>query len=371
MAALSAVEGEGKVDGVEGPERKKAVGRSKGLEDAEERSAERRDAKGRINRLGLLLILGGFLLTLAVLYFEAVLETPPEGKLARTVLEFLADLGLAFASLGIIGVIINLPDWQEYFRSRLADTIMRREYLQQLGSDELRALQVETLKAFFKTDEIDRSGSFLSHFEKEIRQHIASPFREQCNCVLKVSEVPESVYFQVDDTLSYVCRSMDGRIQDSIQWVAEEGELFEEGAVEVILELPSNPGKSVVGFTEAPEVGNDNRRYTFPKGKFVTRGTAKEYRLALDPVLTCDGLIVSIHTSYKTRQDRFLSWAASTVTKGFAFTISYPEGFKPVVEYFGISRENVLEQRSQSFLHVRCDGWMLPGYGIVVDLAKL
>jgi hypothetical protein len=130
----------------------------------------------KIINWGTTFILVGALMAITALHIETIGGAKPS-VWEKTGLEFLLDIGLAFISIGIIGIILGFKDWKRYFQERLAETIVGKDYLNTLSDGELTELQTATLKAFFKAEDIDREGSFLHSFLTRIQKLIGSPFR--------------------------------------------------------------------------------------------------------------------------------------------------------------------------------------------------
>ncbi len=123
----------------------------------------------------LVLICLGIIAGLSAVVWEEAYPTLPHGwALTRKLLDHLA---IALFSVGLIAIIIEFRDWQEYFQKRIAETILQQSYLRMLDKDQLIALQTNTLKAFFQVEDLDRKDSFLEFFHSRIHKYIASPPR--------------------------------------------------------------------------------------------------------------------------------------------------------------------------------------------------
>ena len=136
--------------------------------------------------LGVLVIVGS-------LYLETIVVADATGE-KPLYLKVFDHIGIAFLSLGIVGIILDLPNWQKYFQERLGEVVTQRNYLNTLGNEELIALQTATLKAFFKVEDIDREGSLLNFFHSRIHKLIASPFRENIASILQIERDTDPTY---------------------------------------------------------------------------------------------------------------------------------------------------------------------------------
>ena len=160
-------------------------------------------------------ILSGIAIVLLALWWNT-----PTGSLSglfHLLNKFLENLGVSLLILGIIGILLEFRDWKEYFRERLSEIIVKKDYLKKLDQGELVRLQTDTLKAFFKTDDIDREGSFLNFFHNKIQGYIGSPYRQNYYDSIVIEEYKEDdKYWKVTEVSTYTCRQVGGTIQDSV-----------------------------------------------------------------------------------------------------------------------------------------------------------
>jgi hypothetical protein len=106
-------------------------------------------------------ISSGIILVLLALVME---DAGKASSNIALVLKLMEHMGIALITIGIVGIIVDFPDWQKYFQARVAETIIHRNYLKTLSKPQLIDLQTDTLKAFFGLDDIDRAGSLLEFF---------------------------------------------------------------------------------------------------------------------------------------------------------------------------------------------------------------
>jgi|ERR1043165_2634682 len=73
---------------------------------------------------GTFIALLGILVILMTILFEEAYKPLSHGK--EIAVSLLDHLGIAFISIGIIGIIVDLNDWRKYFQQRIADTTLAR-----------------------------------------------------------------------------------------------------------------------------------------------------------------------------------------------------------------------------------------------------
>ena len=134
-------------------------------------------------------------------------------------LKLINHLGIAAISIGFVGLILEVRDWQNYFQEQLASTILKRDYIDTLERTELLDLQKKTWKAYYKNANIDREGGFLEYFDRKRHQFIGSPYREGADMEMVLRNSPgRPDLFDVNETISYRCRKMGQEIQNEVKW---------------------------------------------------------------------------------------------------------------------------------------------------------
>ena len=138
-------------------------------------------------------ILVGILLILAVIFLEDTFgphhtpETLGE-KLTVYSLKFGDHLGIAVLSIGAIGLLLELPNMLGYFNKQIVDTITEEKYLKKFNDPELEKIQTKLMKAFFKTEDIDKEGSFFRYYRAKIQDFIGKPYREETTGTTTIKE---------------------------------------------------------------------------------------------------------------------------------------------------------------------------------------
>lgn len=324
-------------------------------------------------------LLGGTVIEFAVVYWRHIVP-PHEGGILFFTAALLDTFAIAFISLGVISFLVDLPDWQAYFRKRLASIIVQRDYLTRLSKGELVSLQADTLKAYFENEEIDRAGSFLEYFDQRIRRYIGSPYREDVRGLLHIKEAGNGC-FDVIDTISYKCRRVCGQIQKEVIWLPDEDECQEIRDQSVTITLPYDPSIPHDDFPALEGDGNrEPRTETFrlgPGGVEAIPGKTSNgqevvigYRFPLDRYRGYDGLGVRYRVEYRIHANDFMRWVMVHPTRKLSFHIDYPEGYEIVFRSGGIPEGELRILRLESCIDVEYDSWVVPHSGFFFELRK-
>ena len=307
----------------------------------------------------------GAVITLSAMLFQ--LEGPLSwSKFTTLLLPFLKDLGLALISLGLLGIVVNLKDWRDYFQERLRDIVVQREYLKKLGKADLIALQTDTLKAYYEDSDLDRQGRFLNYFHQRLSQLIASPYRLDLNAVLAVQHDRDGMLL-VDDEISWRCRLVGKAIQDKIDWKPDEGEFESLDSLSISLTPRQEATAGSIGARAS--VSKAPRTISFEELKTAYCAGAG-YSVSLSDFADCDGLHVQVRARYRIRKDRFIGWRMAHPTRGVHLTIHHPPDLQVSYEVYAIEDEGQHVSRGIGHFQFRVDGWMIPSAGIAVQLQE-
>jgi len=320
------------------------------------------------------LILLGIVSALVAIILEDRFPHLPYGwALARRLLDHLA---IALFSIGLVAIIIEFRDWREYFQQRIAETILQQAYLRTLDRDQLIAIQTNTLKAFFKVEDLDRKDSFLEFFHSRLHKYIASPYREDVDYQFAISEGEgEAGYWRVDEIASYKCRAVGTSIPDFVQWTSDPKPAVECDQVIFTIVFPRDVCEASDFKKKYPTA--QESRLTFRSDEQPSKitpvlgpaGGCVGYRLPLDEYRDIDGLGIGIHSTYKMQKGLPLAWTMIHPTRRFSITISYPTGCRAIVHLFGFDDEHVDEQEENPGVYnLRYDSWLLPDSGVSIDL---
>lgn len=347
----------------------------------------------------------------------------------KVLIEFLKHVGLAFFSIGVISVFLELPHWREYFERRLANVVVDDVYLEQLSIPRIRDLQIKTWKRLYEGAPIEQEGSFFQFFEERIKPHIGSPYREDVIERMYIKDRPDRSY-DYTTSVSYTCRQVQNQLQSKVGWIPERGEFIEVYDVEIELELKDGPPPvqpiqidplSVID--EPPQMGNkqdwqpavtdDNRRYIFGRdlllkyySKVGLKGdagrdpdgsqgpqrpqpdtggpdqlpcspttparnlTTSHIEVPLKAFNDYDNLYVKVTGKGRIPSSGFIGWGMGHITKGFTLVCSYPDNVTVRHELFGLDPGDVEVEQEGNILTISCtrEKWVLEGAGIAVGI---
>jgi len=322
-------------------------------------------------RLGATAILLGLVFIAVSLFLEEFLK--PTTLRGLVGLNFLSHIGIALLVLGIIGVLIDLPDWQKYFQERIKETIIEKDFLNSLSQPELMSLTANSLKAYFKVEDLDEKESFLEYFQAKILGFIASPYREDTHGIMHLEYSTVEGLFVIHDHTSYKCRKVGRYIQQEVTWSVEPGEI--EGELEdfeITLQLPENFFQSPDFTVKYPDISGD--RIIIKKGdtrlEEFDKGIGQGYTFSLNDFREVDGLSVTINVKYLAKRDKFLNWFMVHPSKGLLFTLHYPRELKLWRLVFGLNRSTIQEDSLPGLYSLRSDSWLLPNDGVAYQLFK-
>lgn len=314
----------------------------------------------RINGyLTLLLVIIGLLIVFITLYFKPDnLDTTDE--IEKLAFSFFELLGFTLFTSGIFTFLLQLPDWRKYFEERLQSIVLEQEYLNTLDGTSLSNLQVKTLKAYYHSSDIDKEGSFLKHFQDNISQFISKPFRE--DVISEINFIEEVVDgYILGDRMTYCCRMVDGKIQQSIDWQPEVNEFID--IFDVTIKIRKNcesEFKKVKSFLKIEDkYFIDDQTQETNLDDFFKNGISfplKNYNE--------DKLDVEISAKYKIKKGIFCTWQMAHPTKKIFITIHYPESYYVFFQAFLPDDKRPIKSDGNGLYSMKYDEWLMPNSGI-------
>jgi hypothetical protein len=339
--------------------------------------------KELIRKYGLLAILSGILLITLVIYVEHCLKHQ-YGHLENfpTVmtlgLQFGDHLGIAFLSIGIIGLLFEMPEWRERFHKEIEMAIDDVDHLKKLKLDELIKQQIIILKAVFNNQEIDKEGSFLNFYFTKIQQYIGSAYREETTGVTIIDYLPNTQSFIVQETISYTCRTLGEHIQREVQWTTKKDEIDGIEDFRILVRVPEQISNSPRFANDYPNIVDSE--VIFRPTDSPTRLTAWEqghgYTLSLDNYKGINGLFIETSVTYVVPRDRAFSWTMPYPSKGLTGEIRFPKELKIYVDSFWIEpddRDSIKfkSEENPGVYTYNYPTWLLPGDGFAFHFRKI
>jgi hypothetical protein len=323
---------------------------------------------GKIFKAGLAAILFGLLAALLALFLQEKFK--PTTFPPTLAIKFLGDIGIALFSVGLIGIILDFKDWSVYFQDRLAEIIIQKKYLYTLNESQLINLQTDTLKAFFKLDDIDRKGSFLEFFHSKIRKLIGSPFREHIQGVVEVSYNQAEDCYVIDDTTTYKCRKVGDTIQGEVSWKARREEVLEILDYTITLQIPHNFFQSPDFKAAYPEYISGKREFKKGSKELIDAPDGHGFSLSLSDLKEIDELSVKLHIKYKSPGNRHLPWTMTHPTYNLSLVINHPSELEVAVDCFGMEGSGIDEDIKPQTYSLKYDSWLLPSEGLVYHFRR-
>jgi hypothetical protein len=315
-------------------------------------------------------ILAGLVFILLSLTLEELVK--PSSHWAIIALNFLSHLGIAWLILGIVGMLVDLPDWQRYFQERIKDTIIQNDFLKRLSPQELMHLTSNAMKAYFKVDDLDERESFLTYFQSRIMGFISNPYREDTHGTVHVWYCSTDNLFRIEDQTSYKCRRVGEYIQPEVKWSVEKDEIVGElEDFQIELRLPEDFSPTKECLVTHPEFSS-NKKLTIKRGdqRLEEVEPNQSFILPLSALREADGLSISVSVKYIVPNSRFMSWYMAYPSKGFLFTIHYPRELELYKFIYGLNRSVVEENNRPGLYTLRCDSWLFLNDGVAFQLLK-
>ena len=312
----------------------------------------------------LIAIFGIFLVLIKLL----CVSTSAKDNITDIIWALIELIGLTIFTSSLFTLLMQTKDWTKYFEERLTKIVMNQNYLDNLNSDELQKLQVKTIKAFYKNDKLDKEGSFLNYFQENLANFIKEPYRDSVKseiCIEKVEDDGIWVY----DHLTYRCRMVGDKIQDSVKWLTDKGEYTDFLGLDIKIKDNSNTVTSLI------KVEKDKSQFIIEKYKVEQPEKCKldslfgrYFELSLDD-FNEDNLLVDIESRYKVNKGNFTTWVMAHPTRGIYFTIKYPEQLTIHFQTMLLHREAIQINSQKGFFSMQYDEWLLPNSGIVYSFS--
>lgn len=326
---------------------------------------------------GLSSVLIGIVIILLALLIEENEHLP---HLVVIVLKLSEHLGMAAIVLGIVSIIVEFHDWQDYFQRRLADIVIERKYLTTLDREKLLDLQTDTLKAYFKDENIDHKESFLDFFRTKIQEFIGSPYKEGTRHVITITLSEDRRSYVVEETLSARNRKVRDLIPDRAEWSTYKDTAIQLEEFSITVEIPRN-------FFQSPDFG---ARYPdMNSGRKVFETECKDGKLlskdaALQPAKEGQGFFLLLNDYYKGIDDLYVetrikytlpvnipfSWTALHSHKGLNLVVTYPVELDLDASIFGVEDNDFHEDSRNGLYTFEYDSWLLPYSGYYFHLTE-
>lgn len=280
-----------------------------------------------------------------------------------TVCDFAFNLGTTLIGLGVITIVIDMPDWRKYFGDRVKEIVVDRKYINSLNENELTQLQVDIYKSLYKNTDIEKEDSFLQYMQNNIQGLISSPYREHVSSSCVISDCDDEM-FLYKEKLSYTLRTM-GRDQiNDIVWLWTKNEIRGEASFIMTLKCPdfgNCSNKNCIGKSKCLD-----GKYTINLKQQVFGNEVGFKDKIANHVNLVDKLQVFLELEYKMKKNKLYTWKMANPTKDISINIIIPSTYE--VDYFvgGLYEHEYIYRHNEddnSIYFIR-DGWMLPSDGL-------
>jgi hypothetical protein len=283
-------------------------------------------------------------------------------EIGHIVISFLSHVGIGLLVIGILGILIDFSHWTEYFEKRLSNIVIEKKYLEKLDQDSLIKLQTEVLKAYYKNDNIGGADGFLDFYHRNIQSLVSIPFRNNANLSLRIDywdQDPDK--FMVYETMSWVCKSNGGKIQDTISWVPGENEFEQVLSFQVSLQHKAlmtrdNPGGLIL-------FDYSTLKKKFPIGKLGFCVPIEKYK-------ELDELYVVVKNNYVIPKERFMGWRMSFPTRRMSLVVQFPKELEIITELFFCDKNVMHDERGPGQYYLTIEDWIMTDEGITIQLIQ-
>jgi len=323
-----------------------------------------------IQKLGFLYVLLGILIILSLLAFAANYSA------TKALTDLAYQFGTAIIGVGIVAVILQFNDWKKYFQHRLKDVVIERSYLESLSDQELSKLQVDALKVKYKSTDIDKEGSFLDYLQKRIQDYICYPYRENIVTAMKVEEdLENNDLFIVTDSISYLCRSNAGDIQEEIKWYYEPGEFYTVDDLSLNVRCPNEDKSSCNESCANKKTCEDGSIVmdfsTLKQDKYKAPQGIEGFFIKISDILKPRDMIrIEFNSIYRVEKGRIFSWAMTHPSRNISFTVIFPKGYDLNEFIGGLEPKEYTSRHSDNMYIFTHNGWLLPRAGLAWTLNK-
>ncbi len=301
--------------------------------------------------------LWGVALALAGVAMAGVSVWARSADFRQLVLEMVLISGMAFFSMGLFGIILEMKSWKKYFESGLREIVLQPDFLRKLNPKELIAYQVGVFRTYYGYEDIDKEEGFLRYCLNHIHRYMAEPYREEIRDEIEVTCL-DPARIRIRDDLSYVCRPGKEGLQDRLVWQGNAKELLEMESLYVEL----RPPRKQAGEKRRILLGIDDLEvHEQPDGSVC-------YEYDLSPYRSMDSLRVQVVATYIAHQAHFNTWRMVVPSREVELSISYPQEYELQLLPFLLDTEPFEQSDDPGSFTIAFNSWVMPKSGFAWKL---
>ena len=263
--------------------------------------------------------------------------------------DVLKDLGIAIFIFGLFNILVDLPEWKQYFEERIKQILIQQEYLDELDKDVLRQLETNVLKARFHSAALEERGSLHNFVRDHVQRFLPLPYFDNAHAeVIYESTSPGALL--VTDRVSYTCRAVDGKVERNVQWRGAPSAFREVRGIRFEGTYPA--GHADEGTTDILAEAEAGKRELI-------------HRLADEHAI--DGIRIVLTATYVIDEHKMQYWELERPVKGVEVTLKFPEQYTPAFVGF-LPVENPPPTVRPGYFHFCYLDWSLRNCGFAWQL---
>jgi hypothetical protein len=295
----------------------------------------------------------GILVGILLILLSRVLFASLPAEWLSVLRDVLKDVGVAVILFGVLNVMVDLPEWRQYFEERIKAIVIQQDYLRSLDSGTLLALGNNVTQARLKLPGLGDPGTLLYFLNENIDRFLTAPYQEDVRADVTYSPAATGT-LKVRDRVTFTCKAVGGKIKEKVSWKGGEAAFREVLGIKLTLTYPPGHLKAGVS-TEALKTGAGERKLEFD--------LTGEYNV--------DGLKVELLADYVIDELNQQYWKLPDPCKGVEVRLTYPTTYEATLVDFAPLPSNAEYVVDVGKFDFRYSGWTFPNSGCVWQLRAI
>ena len=295
--------------------------------------------------------------------------------------QFFTHLGMAFIIASIVGIFLEITEVKKFFEERLAEVLIKDDYLKSLDKDKLTTLIYETLKSIGK--EINNPayeyGDFVDNIQGDVMNNIGETYRKNFRqtidySILEPEEIEAILEANPNDLDGIVCIKTTTRFH-LIAPTQKEDQIFQYDfsyELDLINNLEQKKHTSFKLWIDDNEIDNINFDECLKlNDKILSFKYLHDVRFSSKEDNSFTALIEFEKVEYKFDLFGRLKSNMNYLTHGANIHFSSKHELELDAEFYGISGEWDNEpNKTNNFISIDCNGWAFPQHGYFIYWQK-